>query len=129
MWAWLHPAEYRGHEQFEFSTRLDPETRIVAALDGEGGDRTGHWAARLGLLTLATLIPEPFYRPFLLAPAEPTPEPRDDFAAWVAWLVDRSPLSTEPAALLNALGFRIGQVLEEINLRGYSCLLYTSRCV
>ena len=120
VWAWLHPAEYRGHEQFEFSTRLDPETRIVAALDGEGGDRTGHWAARMGLLTLATLIPEPFYRPFLLAPAEPTPEPRDDFAAWVAWLVDRSPLSTEPAALLNALGFRIGQVLEEINLRGYS---------
>ncbi|MBL9006907.1 MAG: hypothetical protein JNJ46_21810 [Myxococcales bacterium] len=120
VWAWLHPAEYRGHEQYEFSTRLDPETRIVAALDGAGGDRTGHWAARVGLLTLATLIPEPFYQPFLGAPAEPTPEPREDFAAWVAWLVDRSPLPREPTALLNALGRRIGHVLEEINLRGYS---------
>lgn len=120
VWAWLHPAEARGHEQLAFSTRLDPETRIVAALDGAGGDRTGHWAARVGLLTLATLIPEPLYQPYLDAPAEPTPEPRDDFAAWVAWRVDRSPLPTEPAALLSALGQRIGHVLEEINLRGYS---------
>lgn len=120
VWAWLHPAEYRGPEQLEFSTRLDPETRIVAALDGAGGDRTGHWAARVGLLTLATLIPAPLYQPFLDAPAEPTPEPRDDFAAWVAWLLDRSPLPSKPAALLSALGQRIGHVLEEINLRGYS---------
>lgn len=120
VWAWLHPAEARGHEQLEFSTRLDSETRIVAALDGEGGDRTGHWAARVGLLTLATLIPEPFYQPLLGLPAEPTPEPRDDFAAWVAWLVDRSPLPSEPAALLSALGRRMGQVLEELNLRQYS---------
>lgn len=120
LWACLHPAEYRGHEQLEFSTLLDPETRIIAALDGQGGDRTGHWAARAGLLTLATLIPEPFYQPFLAARAEPTPEPRDDFAAWVAWLLDRSPLPSEPAALLSALGLRIGHVLEELNLRGYS---------
>ena len=120
LWACLHPAEYRGHEQLEFSTLLDPETRIIAALDGQGGDRTGHWAARVGLLTLATLIPEPFYQPFLAARAEPTPEPRDDFAAWVAWLVDRGPLPSEPTALLHTLGQRIGHVLEELNLRGYS---------
>lgn len=120
VWAWLHPPEYRGHEQLEFSTLLAPQMRIVAALDGQGGDRTGDWAARLGLLTLATLIPEPHYHPFLEAPAEPTPRPSDDLAAWVAWLVDRSPLPTEPAALLGELGLRIGKVLEEINLRGYS---------
>lgn len=120
VWAWLHPAEARGHEQCEFSTRLDPETRFVAALDGQGGDRTGSWAARVGLLSLATLLPEPFYRPYLDPPVEPQPEPRDDFAAWVAWLVDRSPLPSEPAALLGALGHRMGLVLEELNLRGYS---------
>jgi hypothetical protein len=120
VWAWLHPAEYRGHEQLAFSTRFDPATRIVAALDGEGGDRTGSWAARVGLLTLATLIPEPSYRPYLEVPAEPTAEPREDFAAWVAWLLDRSPLPSQPAALLQALGQRIGHVLAEINLRGYS---------
>ncbi|HNN92764.1 MAG TPA: hypothetical protein PKI03_10875 [Pseudomonadota bacterium] len=120
VWAWLHEAEYRGPEQLEFSTRLDSETRIVAALDGQGGDRTGNWAATVGLLTLATLIPEPYYQPSLGAPIEPPPEPRDDFAAWVGWLVDRSPLPGEPAALLNALGLRMGHVLQELNLRGYS---------
>lgn len=120
VWAWLHRPESRGYEQLEFSTRLDENTRFIAALDGQGGDCTGDWAARVSLRTLATLLPEPFYGPPIEAPTEPTPEPRDDFDAWVAWLVDRSPLPSEPVALLNAVGMRIGLVLEELNLRGYS---------
>lgn len=120
LWAWLHPAEYRGPEQLAFFTRVDAETRIIAALDGQGGDRTGHLAAHVGLMTLATLIPEPHYQPWLEAAFEPPAQPRDDFVAWVAWLLDRSPLPSEPAALLSALALRTGQVLQEINLRGYS---------
>lgn len=116
--ALLHPAEDRGHEQVELSTRPDPSTLVVAALDAAGGQSTGAAAAEVAQLTLATVLAEPDYAPHLGPPVEPPAWVFDGLSEWVSWLVDRGPLPHEPDALAIALGNRIGEVLEGVNLRG-----------
>ncbi len=122
--ASLEPTANHGQEQLDFSTRPDPTTWIVAAIDGQGGQRTGDDAARLAQVTLATLLGEPDYGPCLGPPAEPPAHVLDDLAAWAAWLVDQTPLPVETSPLVTALAHRIGEVLEGANLR--SCCLGAS---
>ena len=119
--ALLHPTAEDGHEQLEFSTRLDPQTVVVGALDCSGAQRTGADAARLAQLALATALTEPAYDPLLGPPILPPASVFDDHAAWAAWLIGRQPLPSEPGPLLTTLGNQIGAVLEGANLRGH-CL-------
>jgi hypothetical protein len=119
--ALLQPSEERGHQQLEFSSRVDPATLVVGALGGSGAQGTSDTAAHLSQLALATALAEPAYAPLLGPPIEPPASLFTDPAAWAAWLADRAPLPAEPAALATALGQRIGHVLEGANLRNY-CL-------
>lgn len=114
----LEPGDDRGCEQLELCVRIDASTHVVALLDGMGGQKTGDGAARLSQLTLATLLEAPEHAPRLGPPVEPPAWVFHDLAAWAAWLVDRSPLPREPAALVTALGQRVAAVLEGVNLRG-----------
>lgn len=116
----LEPGEDRGCEQLELCVRLDPSTHVVALLDGMGSQGTSNSAARLSQLTLATLLEAREYAPLLGPPVEPPAWVFHDLAAWAAWLVDRSPLPREPAALVTMLGRRMAAVLEGVNLRGCS---------
>lgn len=119
--ALLQPSEERGPQQLEFSSRVDPTTLVVGALNGSGAQGTSDNAARLAQLVLATALAEAAYAPLLGPPIEPPARVFDDLAAWAAWLVDREPLPAEPAALVTALGHQIGEVLAGASLRGY-CL-------
>jgi hypothetical protein len=117
--ALLQASEERGHHQLEVSSRVDPATLVVGALNGSGAQGTSDTAARLAQLALATALDEPAYAPLLGPPIEPPARLFTDPAAWAAWLLDRAPLPADPAALATALGHRMGQVLAGANLRGY----------
>lgn len=115
--AWLGTTDQGAYTQRALISLPHPRTRVAAVIDGieprEGGDH----AALAAQLALATLLRDPHYLPLLDVDVEPPPSVDRDLAAWVAWLVDRRPLPTDPGALVAALVRQLGVVFDAFALR------------